>query len=73
VVLILTFLLKESQFAFAVGDQHIFCLPVMVEHHFMCFPAEARFFVTAKWGVRGVSVVTVNPYPACLNGAWHLV
>lgn len=61
--------LKESQLTFVVGDQHVFGLAIVVEHHFMGFPTDAGFFVSAKRSVGWIGVVTVDPNPACLNGA----
>src|SRR5262245_32731137 len=60
---------EEAQRAFAVADQHVLGLLVVVEHHLVGLAADARLLVAAESGVRRVRVVVVHPDPAGLDTA----
>src|ERR1039457_6566680 len=65
--------LKKSKLLLAVGNQHIFCLAIMVEHHLMIFPSESGFLIASKRSMSRVGMITVYPNTTCLNGSRDLV
>jgi hypothetical protein len=67
------FFLEKSHRFFVVRDEHIFIVAIMVEHHFVVFAPETRFFVAAERSVRRVIVITVDPDATGFNGSWNLI
>ena len=45
----------------------------MVEHHYVVFASEARFFVAAERGVGRIIVIAVDPDAAGFDGARDLI
>ena len=54
-------------------NEHIFRLAIVVEHHFMIFASEARFFVAAEWSVRRIVVIAVDPDASGFDSARNLI
>ncbi len=65
--------LEKSHCFLVVRDEHIFVIAVMVEHHFVVFASEARFFVAAKRRVCRVIVIAIDPDATGFNGSRNLV
>jgi hypothetical protein len=65
--------LEKSHRFLVVRDEHVFVVAVMVEHHFVVFASEARFFVAAERGVRRVIVIAVDPDATGFDGARNLI
>src|SRR5699024_3527786 len=59
----------EAELLLRVADQHVLGLLVVVKHHQVVLPADARGLVPAERGVCRVVVVVVHPHPARLDGA----
>src|ERR1700692_1221800 len=64
---------KEAKLLGTVAYQHVLGLLVVVEHHLMVFPADARLLVSAERRMRGIGVVTVSPHAARLDRAAEAV
>src|SRR6478609_5805308 len=58
---------EESLGLIAVGHQQVLGLLVVVEQHLVVLAADAGLLVAAERRVRGIGVVAVGPYPACLD------
>jgi hypothetical protein len=52
----------------AVADQHVLGLLVVVGHHAVVLPPDARLLVSAEGRVSGIQVVAVGPDPSGLDG-----
>src|ERR1700682_1878396 len=51
----------------AIGDEQVFGLLVVVEHHLVVLAADARLLVAAERRMGRVQVVAVGPHPAGLD------
>ena len=58
---------EESELLWAVADQEILGLLVMVEHHLVGLAANARLLVAAECRMRRVGVVAIGPDPSGLD------
>src|SRR5690606_17392761 len=65
--------LKESLFFLVIRNQHVLRLAVMIQHHFMVFPAITRLFIATKWRVCRIGMILVYPNTTSLYRTWHLV
>src|SRR5699024_1513872 len=60
---------EEAELLFRVADQQVLRLLVVVEHHQVVLPPDARGLVPAERGVRRVAVIVVHPHATGLDGA----
>src|SRR5262245_46155432 len=60
--------LEEPEGLGRVADQQVLRLLVVLQHHLVVLPADARALVAAERRVRRVGVVAVGPHPAGLDG-----
>ncbi len=45
--------LEKAQFVGVVGDEHVFRLLVVIEHHFVVFTTDTRLFVATEAACAG--------------------
>src|SRR5689334_22960224 len=60
---------EEAELLGGVAHQEVLGLLVMIQHHLVVLPADARALVAAEGGMRGVRVVAVGPHATGLDGA----
>src|SRR6516164_2773435 len=64
---------KEAELLRAVAHQHVFSLLIVIEHHLVSFPAEARLLVAAKRRMSGIGVIAIGPHATGLDCAAETV
>src|ERR1039458_3922169 len=66
-------LLEEPERLGAVAHQEVLGLGVVLQHHLVVLPADARDLVASEGRPGGVQVVAVGPHPSGLDGPAHAV
>src|SRR6478609_4769946 len=64
---------EEPEGVGRVGDEQVLRLLVVVEHHLVVLPADARLLVSTERRVRRVLVVAVGPHATGLDSTAHPV
>src|SRR5579872_5627771 len=60
---------KEAELLWAVADQEILGLLIVIEHHLVVLAADAGLLVAAERGVRRVGVIAIGPDASGLDRA----
>ena len=61
------FRLEEPERFLAIADEQVFCLLIVIEHHLVILPPDARLLVAAKSRMRRIRVIAVGPHASRLD------
>src|SRR5262249_8786690 len=64
---------KEAELLRAVAHQHVFNLLIVIEHHLVSLPPDARLLVAAKRRMGGISVIAIGPHATGLDSGAEMV